>query len=110
MTNLEIKTAKGFGVLPPDVCKFVQMNLFDFDFSGSKVQVVKRVNFGIDTPYSLVKLKNDCYDWAVHNFTKIDEEDDEDFKQRLVDESELEFADRLRQIADAVEKIVFNRK
>ena len=110
MTDLEIKGAKGFGVMQPSVCSVVQLNLFDFDFSGNSGWIAKRVNFGIDTPYSLVRLKNECYEWAVKNFTKIDDEDDEDFKQRLVDESELEFAERLRQIADAVEKVVFNRK
>ena len=108
MTGLVIRGTKGIGVMQPMVCKVVQLNLFDCDFRNQKI--VKRVNFGIDTPYSLFGLKNDCYEWATRNFTKLDEEDDEDFKQRLVDESELEFADRLRKIADAIEKVVFNRK
>lgn len=110
MKHLEIKKAKGWGCIEPSSCKSVQLTLFDFDFSKNGEKVIKRVNYGLDTPFSLFKLKQDCHDWANRNFKKFEDEDDEEFKQRLVDEGELEFADRLRKIADAVETIVYSRK
>lgn len=55
--------------------------------------------------YSLVNLKDSCYKFVKKKFpSPMECEEYEDYLQMLADEADLEFAFRLRVIADTIEK------
>lgn len=60
--------------------------------------------FQVEESYSLVNLKQSCYEYVKRKYTRTECEDFADFMEFIRSEAELEFAIRLRKIADDIEK------
>lgn len=61
--------------------------------------------FELDNSYSLVKLKENCRNYVKEKLpSPVDGQDYDEYLKELKDETDLEFAYRLRKIADDIEK------
>ena len=60
--------------------------------------------FQVEESYNLANLKQICYDFVKGKYTRTECEDFSDFMEFIRSEAELEFAIRLRKIADDIEK------
>ena len=60
--------------------------------------------FEVKKTYSLVGLRDLCLKETKENYKQVDGEDFDEFEKELHDEADLLFAERLRQIADEIEK------
>ena len=60
--------------------------------------------FKIEDSYSLVGLRDLCLRETKENYKQVDGEDFDEFERELRDEADLLFAERLRKIADDIEK------
>ena len=60
--------------------------------------------FKIEDSYSLVGLRDLCLRETKENYKQVDGEDINEFEKELRDEADLLFAERLRKIADDIEK------
>ena len=60
--------------------------------------------FKIEDSYSLVGLRDLCIRETKENYKQVDGEDLDEFERELRDEADLLFAERLRKIADGIEK------
>ena len=67
--------------------------------------------FHIEESYNLVKLKEQCIAYIKDKYPKpVEEEDCDDYAEFIKDESDLEFACRLRKIADQIEKRIYGEQ
>ena len=60
--------------------------------------------FQVEESYGLVNLKQSCYEYVKRKYRPVECEDFNDFLEFIRSEAELEFAIRLRKIADDIEK------
>lgn len=70
---------------------------------GEQLQLIE-----VDENYSLVNLKDSCYTYVKKKYpAPIECEEYEDYLKMLKEEADLEFADRLRKLADKIEKRIY---
>lgn len=60
--------------------------------------------FKIEDSYSLVGLRDLCLRETKENYKQVDGQDFDEYIEELRDEADLLFAERLRKIADDIEK------
>lgn len=66
--------------------------------------------FESDDTYSLIGLKDECLEWARKKYPHpVRFEDLWEYQNFISDEANLEFADRLRKIANDIEKKVYDK-
>lgn len=64
----------------------------------------------LDDTYSLIGLKESCRVFIKHKYPHaVREESQEEYNEFIEDETNLEFAIRLRKIADQIEKMVLGK-
>lgn len=66
--------------------------------------------FNIEETYNLANLKQICYEFVKKKYTRVDCEDYDEFMEFLDIEAKYEYIERLRKIADNMEKELEKRQ
>lgn len=68
------------------------------------MEIEEPMLFNVDESYSLVGLRDLCIKETREKYKPVEGQDYEEFLDELRDEADLLFAERLRKIADTIEK------